>query len=200
VARRGGAACIRMLAVLAATTLAASACGSPDRAGSQAAGEEPQGATRSESPVEPARPQLLSATARSSGDPGGNNDAPVERLGPVPPTNHTSYTWAAEVQGTTVAASSTRAVRRTASVAATLWTSLPGEDSRGVEAELINETKDRALLVQGHVIYELRGPGGTEHFSEPVDVTLGPGEKVVVEFLLELPSGDYEGSSSFRPA
>jgi hypothetical protein len=51
------------------------------------------------------------------------------------------------------------------------------------------------------VDYELRGPGGTtEHSSELLDVTLGPGEKLVVEFLLELPSGDYEGSSSFRPA
>jgi hypothetical protein len=195
VTRRGGAACIRMLAVLAATTLAASACGSPDRAGSQAASEKPQGTTRSESPAAPARSQLISTTARTPADRGGNDDAPVERLGPVPPTNHTSYTRDADVQDNAVAASSTRAVRLTAS----LWTSIPGEDSR-VEAELINETKDRALLVQGHVVYELRGPGGTtEHSSELLDVTLGPGEKVVVEFRLELPSGDYEGSSSFRP-
>jgi hypothetical protein len=69
-----------------------------------------------------------------------------------------------------------------------------------VEAELVNETKDRAFRVQGHVVYELRGPGGTtEHASELLDVTLGPGQKLMVEFLLELPSGDYEGSSSFRP-
>jgi hypothetical protein len=95
---------------------------------------------------------------------------------------------------------SSKLIRSAPPSPASLWTSVLREGSR-IEAELINETKDRALLVHGHVVYELQGPGGTtEHSSEPLDVTLGPGEKLVVEFLLELPSGDYEGSSSFRPA
>jgi hypothetical protein len=182
------------MAVLAAAALVASACGSSENAPSQVDGGKPRAATASRSP-EPARPRLLSATAIVPAGARARDDAPVERLGPVPPTNHTSYTWDAESQDTKVAASSTRLAMR----AASLWTSLPREDSR-VKAELVNETKDRALQVQGHVVYELNGPdGSTELSSEPLNLTLGPGQKLVVEFLLELPSGDYEGSSSFRP-
>jgi hypothetical protein len=185
-----------MLVALAAATLAASACGSPDRSGSQAGSQKAPERTGSPSPAEPARPQLVGVMARPPAHSEANDEVPVERLGPVPPSNHTSYTWDAEVQDHTVAASSTRWLRGTAS----LWTSMPGAGS-SVEAELINETNDRALLVHGRVVYELQGPGGTtEHSSELLEVTLGPGEKLVVEFLLELPSGDYEGSSSFRPA
>ena len=197
-ARRGGEAWLRSLALLAAATLAASACGSPDRSGSQAGSDKAPDTTDSPSPAEPTRPRLVSATARPPYDSEANDEVPVERLGPVPPTNHTSYTWDAESQENEVAASSSR-LDRSALPAASLWTSIPTEDPR-VEAELVNETKDRAFRVQGHVVYELRGPGGTtEHASELLDVTLGPGQKLMVEFLLELPSGDYEGSSSFRP-
>lgn len=198
-ARRGGAAWRCTLALLAAATLAASACGSPDRSGSQAGSDKAPDTTGSPSPTEPALPRLESVTTRPPADSEANDEAPVERLGPVPPSNHTSYGWDAEAQELTVAAMSSKLVR-SARPLATLWTSVLREDSR-IEAELINETKDRALLVQGHVVYELQGPSGTtEHSSEPLDVTLGPGEKLVVEFLIELPSGDYEGSSSFRPA
>jgi hypothetical protein len=195
VARRGGAAWRRTLALLAAATLAASACGSPDRSGSQAGSDKAPDTTGSPSPTEPARPRLVRVTTQPPADSEANDEAPVERLGPVPPSNHTSYTRDADAKDNAVAASSSRATRRTAS----LWTSIPGADSR-VEAELVNETEDRSLVVQGHVVYELKGPGGTtEHSSELLDLTLNPGEKVVVAFLLELPSGDYEASSSFRP-
>jgi hypothetical protein len=176
--------------------LAASACGSPDRTVSSAGDDKASDSSGSPSLAEPERPHLVSATTRRPADSEANDVGHVEPLGPVSPSNHTSYTWDAEVQDHTVAASSTRWLRGTAS----LWTSIPGADSR-VEAELINETKDRSLLVHGHVVYKLQGPGGTtEHSSELVDVTLAPGEKVVVAFLLGLPSGDYEGSCSFRPA
>ena len=197
-ARRGGAAWRRTLALLATATLAASACGSPDRSGSQAGSDKAPNRTDSPSPAEPTRSRLLSVTSKPPADSEPNDEVPVERLGPVPATNHTSYTWDAESQDTEVAAMSSR-FDRSAPPAASLWTSIPTKDSR-VEAELVNETKDRAFQVQGHVVYQLEGPGATtEHASELLDVTLGPGQKLVVEFLLELPSGDYEASSSFRP-
>jgi hypothetical protein len=184
-----------MLAVLAATVLTASACGSPDRTAPQAGNENAPGTTGSPSPTEPDRPELVNVTTRAPAGSKASDAGPAERLGQVPPSNHTSYTWDAEVQDHTVAASSTRWVRGTAA----LWTSIPGKESR-VEAELVNETQDRSLLVHGHVVYELQGPSGTtEHSSELLDLALAPGEKVVVEFVFGLPSGDYEASSSFRP-
>ena len=194
------------MAIIAMAVFVAAGCGSPQSSAAdqdQAAPESsptntPEQSPPTETPESPTEP-VLERTLVVDSVKASAAELPVEKLGRLQGTNDTSFTWDPDVQGRGAAASSARFVP---GAIASLYTSLPGDgDLARVEATLRNETDDRRLQVLGHITYELRGPGGpSEHSSELLDTELGPGQGVTVVFVLELPRGEYEGSSSFRPS
>jgi hypothetical protein len=194
------------MAIIAMASFVAAGCGSPQSSAAdqdQAAAESsptdsPEQSPPTESPQPPTEPVLERSLVVESVKTSAN-DLPAEKLGRLQGTNDTSFAWDPDAQPSGPAASSQRV---TPEDIASLYTSIPRHgDLARVEATLRNETDDRRLEVLGHITYELRGPGGpSEHSSELLDTELGPGQGVTVVFVLELPRGDYEGSSSFRPS
>ena len=198
------------MAIIAMAAFVAVGCGSPERSAAdqdQVAPEQsptdtpepgPEQSQPTETPQTPTEP-VLERTLVVESVKASAGDLPAEKLGRLLGTNDTSFAWDPDAHRPGAAASSARFVP---GAIASLFTSIPRDgDVARVEARLRNETDDRRLEVLGHITYELRGPGGTsEHTSELLDTELAPGEGVTVVFVLELPSGEYEGSSSFRPS
>jgi len=126
------------------------------------------------------------------------NDPPApEGLGSIDGSNSTTVVWD-ETSREMLSATSSRTFG--SDVQAEVLTSVTdGGNGMNAIVSLTNVTDDQRLVVDGHLVLHVQGPGGTDvqFESAPLDEILEPGDTVSADFLWALPSGSYFITASF---